>query len=121
MQGMDGAVRDMALLFGSRKAPHNGELQSLEKLMSAMCEDSCDDQMKLTGVRRHVRRAASLISSVESGSTWSWSYEMGVCVWNPAAGLKIVRAIIYLDPDKPCASERDRNKEQLEEYVRCQL
>jgi hypothetical protein len=51
VHGLDGAVRDMALLFGSSKAPHNSGLQSLETLMAMICGESCDDVIKLTGLK----------------------------------------------------------------------
>jgi hypothetical protein len=42
----------------------------------------------------------------------------GTCVTIPTTGLKVVRAVIYIDPDRPLASEKDREKQQLEDYLR---
>ena len=77
LHGLDGAIRDMAVLLGSCSAPHNNQLQSLEELMRMMCDDSCDDFIRLMG-------------------------------------LNVVRACIYINPDKPNSSD----KEQLREYIR---
>jgi len=113
VHGLDGAVRDMALLFGSCEAPHNRSLQSLEA--------------SAAGATRNGSRVPGVwLSLWVQGLTGSggWQELMAMLCSDSCddviklTGLKVVRACVYIDPDKKYPSEKDREKSQVDEYLR---
>jgi hypothetical protein len=50
-QGLNKAIKDMAILFGSSKSYRNNDFQSLKQVIILLCQDDCDDALRLTGLK----------------------------------------------------------------------
>ena len=50
-QGINKAIKDMAILFGSSKSYRNNDFQSLKQVIMLMYQDDCDDGLRLTGLK----------------------------------------------------------------------
>jgi len=73
-RGMDEAIKDIALLFGSVKTHQNDRLQSLKQLLNVTHDPACDSAMKVLG-------------------------------------LKVIRALMYMIPDRPHVSAAQHETE----------
>ena len=50
-ESMNNAIKDIALMFGSKRTHANEQLQSLKELMRMLCDKECEDNIRLTGLK----------------------------------------------------------------------